>query len=1157
MANKEYKLAIKIYGEMEKSLPAAARLTKGELRALSKEATAASKSLGGGFRKNLQAGLKSTEVIFKKVEKIGVAAFKTVTKAGVAAAGAIATASVKVGSNFESQMSTVKAISGAKEAQFNALNKQAKHLGATTSFTATEVGKAMEYEGMAGWKPKEMIKGTKGIVNLAAASGEELGTVSDIVTDGLSAFNMKAKESNRFADILAATATNSNTNVSKMGESFKYAAPVAGTLGYSAEDTGIVLGLMANNGIKESMSGTATRSWITRMTKPTKESLAAMEKLGVSLTDSKGKTKDFLTVVEETRKGFSKLDSKVEKSKYAKMLAGSAGQSGLLAMVNASESDFKKLKKAIYECDGAAEEMSKIKLDNLDGDVKLFTSALEGAGIDIYDEIKAPLRDVVQSATEWVGDFAKWFTNGGFATVKREVSDAADAFKDLAEPVIDLGKWLLDNPDVIVGTIVGIGEAIIGYKVVSGISGLVSGIAGLGTAGAAVLGVAGIVAVIGGITAAMKAADKAAAVSNLDKHFGNVSLSIDDLDKAARHIVGNGYISRVEEFLSSNEKADGFVDAMNTASDTINRTNWKVEAGIKIDKESLNSYKSSVKDYVKNAQDYISQQGYSVSVAVDLLLGDEGKGIIKENNKWYAGLEKQSEDLGKQIKKYMKKALKDGLDIDEQETIDKMLSKLEKITQAVADAQTKAKMDVLKGKYAGVDMTAESFQNLQDDLSKYVKDSNEGAEQAYYEALATLEGRRESGDLKGSKNTKKYNKEKDKLTQGYYDTRVEALLNSYDFMMDKVGEKYGADVEKTLEGLRKEISSAAGEKDANTTSILSAAEKYLDKNGLSKDTKDAIATLLEKITPTLDDLQNIQNQALKSNIKLKDDSAINTASAQMNEYQTATYQKSTTDKIFDLLSDHRTTTVAHPEKVAEYTGKTLSGTIKATQKGTQLIKESYNLGTECGDNFTKGLKEGMSNVPSEVKSTMDAAKAAVPDDIHIPVKITPTSDNIALAPFAPYVKNGNTTENTGNSGTKGSKPKKHASGGIFTSEHLGIVAEAGWPESVIPIRNSERSVSLWQRTGALLSQKMPRKNLFQSYAQRIQNASGGNAGSIGTVTGGDTSQPVHIQYSPQIIIQGNADKGKVAEALQDGYAEFEKHMKRYQKNKGRVSFVTG
>ena len=222
------------------------------------------------------------------------------TMAGMAAAGSavagIAAASVEVGKAFESQMSTVAAISGATGQDFAAMEAKAKEMGATTQFSATEAGQAMEYMAMAGWKSADMVDGIEGIMNLAAASGEELASTSDIVTDALTAFGMNASDSGRFADVLAAASSNANTNVSMLGESFKYVAPIAGTLGYTAEDTSIALGLMANAGIKGSQAGTSLKTALARMSAPTSKQADAMEKLGISMADNEGNTKSLMAV---------------------------------------------------------------------------------------------------------------------------------------------------------------------------------------------------------------------------------------------------------------------------------------------------------------------------------------------------------------------------------------------------------------------------------------------------------------------------------------------------------------------------------------------------------------------------------------------------------------------------------------------------------------------------------------------------------------------------------------------------------------------------------------------------------------------------------------------------------------------------------------------
>lgn len=300
---KDYKMYIKIAGEIDKSLPESARLSKAELRAIAREASAASATTSANLRK----GLQETKPMFDKFSHAAKKALKVTVASATAASVAIGSFSVKTGMAYESQMSTVRALSQASDADMLQLDKTAQHLGATTVWTAKESGQAMEYMSMAGWKAKQMVDAVPATMNLASASGEDLAEVSDIVTDSMTAFNMKAKEASHFTDVLAAAATSSNTNVGKLGESFKYAAPLAGSLGYSIEDTSLALGLMANSGIKASQAGTSMRSWLTRMAKPTDESAAAMKKLGLSLKDSHGKMKPLRTVIKETRSAFSGL----------------------------------------------------------------------------------------------------------------------------------------------------------------------------------------------------------------------------------------------------------------------------------------------------------------------------------------------------------------------------------------------------------------------------------------------------------------------------------------------------------------------------------------------------------------------------------------------------------------------------------------------------------------------------------------------------------------------------------------------------------------------------------------------------------------------------------------------------------------------------------
>ena len=338
---------------------------------------------------------------------------------------------VKTYASFEAKLSEVKAISGASAIEMEKLNAKAAEMGRTTKFTATEAGDALKYMAMAGWKAEDMLNGIEGIMYLAAASGEELGTVSDIVTDAMTAFGLKAEEASHFADVLAVASSNSNTNVSMLGESFKYIAPLAGSLGFTIEDTATALGLMANSGIKASMSGTALRGALTSMLNPSKKAAAAMEKYGISMKNPDGSSKTLMQITENLRASFGDLDAAIlnadgdindsdsilglakaagksaeqmEKLEAVSTLFGDRALPGMLSIIQASEKDFKKLSSAIANSEGAAKSMSEIMLDNLQGSLVLLQSAADGVKSSIGERLAPYLRQFVEWLTAKMPD---------------------------------------------------------------------------------------------------------------------------------------------------------------------------------------------------------------------------------------------------------------------------------------------------------------------------------------------------------------------------------------------------------------------------------------------------------------------------------------------------------------------------------------------------------------------------------------------------------------------------------------------------------------------------------------------------------------------------------------------------------------------------------
>ncbi len=383
-------------------------------------------------------------------------------------------AAIKVAADFDSGMSKVQAISGATGEDLDKLRDKAREMGSKTKFSASEAADAMSYMAMAGWKTGDMLDGIEGIMNLAAASGEDLATTSDIVTDALTAFGLKASDSAHFSDILAAASSNANTNVSLMGETFKYVAPVAGALGISAEDTAEAVGLMANAGIKGSQAGTSLRSILTRLATDagsSSKSLGALgvltEELGVEFYDANGKVRDFGDILKDARKQWKSL-SEEDASRFAKKIAGEEGISAWLSMMNAAPEDIAKLSGAISNCDGAAEKMAATMQNNLKGQLTVLKSQAEELAIGFGMQLVPVAQDLVGLASSAVQGFSglndgtkKFIVYAGLAaaamgplttgigkvtsgvgSVMETVGGAVKAFKDANGVVSGLGAAL-------------------------------------------------------------------------------------------------------------------------------------------------------------------------------------------------------------------------------------------------------------------------------------------------------------------------------------------------------------------------------------------------------------------------------------------------------------------------------------------------------------------------------------------------------------------------------------------------------------------------------------------------------------------------------------------------------------------------------------------
>ena len=365
--------------------------TEQELKRLQEQAATTSTALAkideiGGKMENLGNSISG---VGKKIMPISTAV------------GGLGVAAVKTAADFDSAMSQVAAVSGATGDDLQALRDKAREMGEKTKFSASKAAEAMNYMAMAGWKSKDMISGIDGIMNLAAASGENLATTSDIVTDALTAFGLSAADSGHFADILAAASSNANTNVSMMGETFKYCAPIAGALGFSAEDTAEAIGLMANAGIKSSQAGTSLRTIMNNLAGDVKISGQAIGDVTIATTNADGSMRSLSDILADCRVAFGGL-TESEKAQAAESLVGKNAMSGFLALMNAAPADIEKLSSAIDNCDGTAEKMAATMQDNLMGQLTILKSQLQELAISFGEMLMPAIRSIVTKIQEFV-----------------------------------------------------------------------------------------------------------------------------------------------------------------------------------------------------------------------------------------------------------------------------------------------------------------------------------------------------------------------------------------------------------------------------------------------------------------------------------------------------------------------------------------------------------------------------------------------------------------------------------------------------------------------------------------------------------------------------------------------------------------------------------
>ena len=780
--------------------------------------------------KNAENALTGISSTAKRAAGLITAAF-----AAVNITGAISSA-VEEYADFEQELTNTAATAGATNTEYEQMEKAARDAGMATTKTASESAAALGYMALAGWDVNESTSALMPVLKLSEATNLDLARTSDLVTDSMGALKLEVSELPEYLDLVTKAQNSSNQTAEQLMEGYIRAGGAARSLGIDAKDAGIALGILANNGTKAGEGGRTLNAMLTRIA-ANKEAVKQMNALKISIFDAKGNFVGFEDALKRMNKGLDGLTME-EQAKALKNIAGTQYYTkmkylldGVKEDANGSASAWDDLDSKLSHAEGTLDEMDAKITGTMSGSMQIMNSALSDAKISFGDAFKTEIVEVIQDFTGLFNDISEGITS--FAD-ENELK-IHQVFEDIEENVIGAGRFIGNFASGVVDNFDTIKTAAAGFfsmsmvskasKQLKGISGVLENLT-LGSISKGNLIAGGITLAAGAITAIGVHAHnthKKLVQSDLEGHFGDISLSLEDIDELSQQIVGKKKLVKISEMLESIGKTDEAIENMASSMKSINKISWKVSAGFKLDIDEKESYKAEIQNYIQTAQDVIDNQGYSVSVATDILFGKNSK-MSKKNDAFYAGLDAELGILEKKLNKKISEAVENGVDIPTDKTIQKLLGKINTITSAITEAENEASWQQLALKYSGKELNAETFKVLSEDVKDKTKEMNEGLDEAYISEVTNVNAQKnlkleelEEKHKKGNISKKEYKsrtakvKEKHETSvqetnQAYYDAKAENMLKGQKFLMDSIIQAY-PEVKPAIEKLETDMSS--------------------------------------------------------------------------------------------------------------------------------------------------------------------------------------------------------------------------------------------------------------------------------------------------------------------------------------------------------------
>lgn len=1162
--NTQYDFLIKILGRVDPSLKTSVQYTKREM-------------------KKFESDFYKTESgIWKKATGIASAVAKVGAAAGVATGVALKKA-YDVGSEFEKHMDEWSATADASNAQYEKAREAALLWGRKTTKTATESADALKYMALAGWDVNTSIKALPSVLKLSEATNLDLARTSDLVTDAMSATGTEAGDLARFLDVAAKANNRSNQTAEQLLEGYIRTGAQLHDLHVPIEESATAFGVLANRGLKAEEAGTALRSVLINLTTGAGSAGKMMDKLGVSAFDDEGRfigLKNTMMRVNDATRNMSDE----QRNAALSALGGKrnvAALSDMLQSLNNTLADgrteWDALREDLDNAGGALNKMSKVKMDNLWGDLKILESAMQDAGIRAYDGFSNPLRDATQLATKEVYKFSDNVSDKigvWYPTIKRNAEEAGKGLKEFTAPMFSLGKWLLANGDSTVAVLAGIAggittlhaavsarklskEVIKFTKLFS--NPIASPIMLLGTAATVLVAVA----------TKYKIASEAAKKAALDKTFGNIALSEKELHEVSRKIIGEGTIDRL---VGSVERLGELKDSGKAISDVAEKSKellFKVRNGIQFTSDDSAALGDNIKSMIEDGLKIASEASYTDAISVRALFGndEEGKGLIQNFASYNEQIGKEISEKGEELGKLYSDAIKDGaIDSHEAEIIEAKIQEYQNITDGITRYVTEAKQrrlvdDVLaKG---GQQLTPDSLKNLYADLNSTTKDTLNNLTTTYEYTQGKLEKQRaDSASGKIAEGTPGY------ISADDYNAAVEQARNKYIGERNRVSSasvtssieaimradsgKYQAAADRLSEAIVKaeneawERAKTSGKPEAYYATHLQerlAIAQYTVGETLSNAEVKNLQALRKSIEPQIAELRAARDEALKRGLKIDPETAKAISLADNLDMligdKNAIYKK--VGSLFQG-NEKQVSILEGAKNIPEMLKKGFMAGLKEKQLDGAGIADSV------GTNINSGLREKLNSgffMQSAIPAVNNMRSAFQTATLSTPIVLTPDiriDTSRATMGTLPTIQAGNVgapVNYRSGSPAAGKKPtppklkttnflsglfKKNALGGIYDKPILTEVAEAGDAEAIIPINRTARAAELYKETGRRLAAQ------------------------------GNGTETAAANISLTINVAGNADRKEVEAAGQTLLDRFGELMRQYQRREARTAF---